>query len=183
MSNTPVSTYQLLPHAEIKSILQCLEVTIDDFLNYTLGYGGKIEYSVCGLDLIDVIIRVDKRQHYYKVFHNNMNINEGKKAALFAYWITKLRPIKVIGKHKNTPEYNDIVNELFAIHFLISALCGIGRIHLKDEHGGIELSLDNPFIEELRYSLRFRSIPIDSIIVLADSITTDTFKEGSLRNT
>jgi len=177
LSDTPVSTYRLLPHADILSIIKSLEVTIDDFLNYTLGYGGKIEYTVCALDLLDVIIRVDKRQHYFKVFHNNMNINEGKKAALFAYWIAKLRPIKVIGKHMNTAGYNDTVNELFAIHYLISALCGIGRIHLKDEHGGVELSLDNPFIERLRYSLRFRSLPIDSMIVLADSITTDSFKE------
>jgi len=168
--------YQLLPHTEIISILKNLENSINDFLNYTLGYDGKVEYTVCVIDLIDAIIRVDKRQHYFKVFHNNMNINEGKKAALFAYWIVKFRPIKIIGQHLNTKGYNDTVNELFAIHYLISALCGIGRIHLKDEHGGIELSLDNPFIEELKYSLRFRCFPIDSMIVLADSITTDTFK-------
>ena len=176
MSNSPVSPYTRLPFDEMRSILQRIEVAIDDFLNYTLGYGGRIQYTVCVLDLIDVIIRVDKRQHYFKVFHNNMDINEGKKAALFAYWIAKLRPIKIIGEQKDTLGYNDSVNELFAIHYLVSALCGIGRIHLRDENGGIELSLDNPFIEELRYSLRYRSIPIDAMIVLADSITTDTFK-------
>ncbi|MDR0455424.1 MAG: hypothetical protein LBH20_01905 [Treponema sp.] len=105
-----------------------------------------------------------------------MTCNEGKKAALYAYWIAKLRPIKITdSRYKNVDGYNNQINELFAIHYMLSALCGMGRIKLWDGHDGVKLLLDNPFIKRLRYSMRFRNFTIDSIIVLADAITTESF--------
>jgi hypothetical protein len=161
----------------LTATLRFLEESIKDFIYMTLGYPNDVQYSVCGLDLIDVIIRVDKRLHYFRVFHD-MDINDGKKAALFAYWIVKFRPITIIAtKYKNKTGYNDHVNELFAIHWLLMALSGMNRIKLKDENGGIELELEHPYLEELRYSLRFRNFTIDSMIVLADTITTETFTD------
>lgn len=107
-------------------------------------------------------------------------MNECKKAALFAYWIAKLRPIKIVSNdHKNRLGFNDKVNELFAVHLLISVLAGIDRVKQRDETGGVDITLDNSYIAKLCYSLRFRNFTIDSMIVLADSITTDTFKENS----
>jgi len=179
LANSSVHLYEELSSAELISILQTLEVKMHDFLDYTLEYKGKVNYTICVLDLIDAIKRVHKRKYYFKVFHKDMVINEGKEAALFAYWIAKLRPIKITDEYMDTPGYNDTVNEMFAIHYLIAALCGIKRIHLKDKDGGIELALDNPFLVELQYSLRYRSLPIDSMIVLADSITTDSFIDFS----
>jgi hypothetical protein len=64
---------------------------------------------------------------------------------------------------------------LFALNCLLFALSGAGRIHLKDGDGGVDISLDDPYLAELWYSLRFRNFTIDSMIVLADSITTETF--------
>jgi len=167
--------YQQLPNSEIKILLKDLQTKIDDFFR-GLECGVNVQYTVCGLDLIDVILRVDKRIHYFQVFHG-MDCNEGKKAALFAYWIVKFRPIIITdSKFINIDGYNNKVNELFAVHYMLSALCGIGRIKPWDGQDGVLLSLNNPFIKRLWYSLRFRNFTIDSIIVLADAITTDTFK-------
>ena len=108
-----------------------------------------------------------------------MDCNEGKKAALYAYWIAKLRPIMIIDpKYIDADGYNNKINEFFAIHYMLAALNGVGRIELWDGHTGIELTLNNPFIQRLWYSFRFRNITIDSIIVLADAITTDTFRQS-----
>jgi hypothetical protein len=179
MSAQNVPVYQQIENEEIKKILIDLQTMIDDYLKIGLEYGNNVQYTVCGLDLIDVILRVDKRIYYFKVFHG-MDCNEGKKAALFAYWIAKFRPIMITNpKYINKDGYNNQVNELFAIHYMLSALVGINRIKLWDGHDGVDLSQSNPsnpFVKRLLYSLRFRNFTIDSIIVLADAITTDTFK-------
>jgi len=166
--------YKRLSDNEINLLLQDLQDSIGDFFR-RIELAHDVEYTVCGLDLIDVIIRVDKRIHYFKVFHD-MECNESKKAALFAYWIAKFRPIMITDKrYKNTIGFNNEINELFAIHYLLEVLIGMGRIKTWDGSEGINLSLDNPFIKRLKYSLRFRNFTIDSIIVLADAITTDSF--------
>jgi len=171
------SAYQQLPNSEIKILLKDIQTKIDDFFR-GLEYSGNIQYIVCGLDLIDIILRVDKRIHYFHVFHG-MDCNEGKKAALFAYWIAKFRPIMITDpKFINVDGFNNKVNELFAVHYMLSALCGMGRIKPGKGSRGVSLSLNNPFIKRLWYSFRFRNFTIDSIIVLADAITTDTFKLG-----
>jgi hypothetical protein len=167
--------YQRLSDSEINLLLQDLQNSIGDFFR-RIELPSDVEYTVCGLDLIDVIIRVDKRIHYFKVFHE-MDCNESKKAALFAYWIAKFRPIMITDKrYINTVGFNNEINELFAIHYLLEILVGMGRIKVWDGHEGVILTLNNPFIKRLKYSFRFRNITIDSIIVLADSITTDTLK-------
>jgi hypothetical protein len=166
--------YKRLLDDEINLLLQDLQNSIADFFR-RIELASDVEYTVCGLDLIDVIIRVDKRLHYFKVFHE-MDCNEGKKAALFAYWIAKFRPIMITDKrYINTVGFNNEINELFAIHYLLEVLIGMGRIKVWNGHEGIKLSLSNPFIKRLKYSLRFRNFTIDSIIVLADAITTDSF--------
>ena len=169
-------SYKRPPDNELLEVISYFETEIEYFIHYVLGYPKNIEYSVCGLDVIDIIIRTDKRLCYFNVFHD-MDINECKKAALYAYWISKLRPIKITDvRYINKLGYNDSINELFAIHILTSVLTGIGKIKQCDSLGGIDITLDNPYIIELCYSFRFRNFTIDSMMVLADSINTDSFK-------
>jgi hypothetical protein len=159
--------------------LKRIETVMKNFIDVTMGYAEKnIQYTINGLDMLDIILRVDKRISYFKYFHN-MNCNEVKRAALYAYWIVKLRPIIVTDpRYADENGYNNMINELFAVHYLFCALNGMERIKLKTWDGpdGVELTLDNPFIKRLVYSFRFRNISIDAIIVLADAITTDTLK-------
>lgn len=170
-------TYRRLPNDELMKSIRYFDEEIEYFIHYVLGYGKDVHYCICGLDIIEAIIRVDKRLCYFRIFHDDMEINECKKAALYAYWIIKFRPIKIVDdEHKNKIGFNNQVNELFAIHHLISVLSGIGKIKPWNGSEGVNITMQNPYLQDLCYSFRFRNFTIDSMIVLADSITTDTFK-------
>ena len=173
-------SYRRPSNDEILEVVRYFDEEINHFIHFTLGYPDSVRYVVCAVDIMDIIIRTDKRLYYFNIFHN-MEPNECKKAALFAYWIAKLRPIKIIdNEHLNILGYNDKINEMFAIHILFCVLSGIGRIKQRDETGGVDISLNDPYMDKLCYSLRFRNFTIDSMIVLADTITTETFKKQSL---
>ena len=168
-------SYQRPPDHELIESIRYFDEEIAYFIHYVLGYGKNIQYSVCGLDIIDAIIRVDKRLDYFRIFHD-VEINECKEAALYAYWIVKFRPIKIIDDgHINELGFNDQVNEMFAIHHLISVLSGAGKIKPWDGSEGVDITIQNSFLQDLCYSFRFRNFTIDSMIVMADSITTDSF--------
>jgi len=157
-------------------MLQALQEEFEDYLHYGLGYRNE-QYVVSGVDIIDAIIRTDKRLDYFRYFHG-MKINNEKKAALFAYWINKFRPVKIIDdKIKNDKAHTNI-NEKLAVNHLITALVDKGKIKLWDGMDGARLDDNNKFLKELCYSFRFRNLSIDSVIVLADSITTDSFKDA-----
>jgi len=166
--------YKLLSYDDIFLMLQALQEEFEDYLHYGLGYH-KEQYVVSGVDIIDAIIRTDKRLDYFRYFHG-MKINNEKKAALFAYWINKFRPVKIIDdKLKNSKSHINI-NEKLAVNHLITSLVEKGKIKLWDGIDGARLDDNNKFLKELCYSFRFRNLTIDSMIVLADSITTDSFK-------
>ena len=167
--------YQTLPFNDIFIMLQALQEEFEDFLHYYLGYR-KDQYVISGIDIIDTIVRVDKRRAYFRYFHG-MGINNEKKAALFAYWIAKLRPVKFIDDKLRKSKTHANVNEKLAVNHLINALVDKGKIKLWDGKEGVSLDENNKFIKELCYSFRFRNLTIDSMIVLVESITTDSFKE------
>jgi hypothetical protein len=160
---------------EDDDLINLLRQFIREFQTYLKNLGYKEEqYSICGLDLIDIIIRVDKRLSYFRYFHN-MKINDRKKAALYAYWIIKLRPVKIIDDNlKNKIEHAKI-NEKLALNHLLGILVTRGRIKLGNGKDETVLNLHNKFFKELYYSFRFRNFTIDSMIVLADAINTQSF--------
>jgi len=164
--------YQQIADDDLINMLRQFIREIQNFL-HLLGYSEN-QYLICGLDLIDIIIRVDKRLSYFRYFHN-MKINDRKKAALYAYWIIKLRPVKIIDDNlKNKIEHAKI-NEKIALNHLLGIL--IARGIIKTGKGKDEVTLDekNKFLKELNYSFRFRNFTIDSMIVLADAINTQSF--------
>jgi hypothetical protein len=175
----PENSYHELSTNEQQRQYHDLRDSIDYFLRYVLGYPADLEIKICDIDLLDIIRRVDMRIHYFAVFHPKMQkINECKRSALLAYWFVKFRPIMITDlRFINKKEgYNTDVNEKFAIHYLLSALDDVGKIKHWDGKSGIkDLNFTHPYIKELIYSLRFRNFTIDSIIVLSDSITTETF--------
>jgi len=167
--------YQMLPLDDIYIMLQALQEEFEDFLHYNQGYC-KDQYVVSGVDIIDAIVRVDKRKAYFHYFHG-MGINNEKKAALFAYWIVKLRPVKFIDDKLKNSKIHANINEKLAVNHLLNALVDKGKIKLWDGKEGVLLDENNKYIKELTYSFRFRNFTIDSMIILAESITTDTFRE------
>jgi hypothetical protein len=179
MTTGKYSQYQRPPYDDIKNVLCSLSEEITYFMRYVQGYPSDLQYSVCALDLIDAFIRVDKRQYYFRVFHG-MDINDCKKAALFAYWLVKFRPVRIVdSRYINKLGHNDLINELFAVHYLLSVLCEEERVRLWDGSTGAQITLEHPYIKKLCYSFRFRNFTIDSMIVLADTINTEVFLRES----
>jgi hypothetical protein len=170
---SPVGRYRLLPLSDIFIMLQALQEEFEFYLHYGLGYR-EGQYVVSGVDIIDAIIRVDKRRVYFQYFHG-MEINDEKKAALFAYWIAKLRPVKFVDATLKNSKTHVNVNEKLALNHLITALVNKGKIKLWDGNDGVEFE-KSKFFYDLCYSFRFRNFTIDSMITLADSLTTDSFK-------
>lgn len=166
--------YQLPEYAQVFAVLKELNEEFRDYLCYGLGYNEK-QYVICGADVLEIIIRVDRRLLYYDIFHN-MKVNDEKKAALFAYWISKLRPVKIIDKNIKNKKAHANINERLAVHHLLCVLAGKKKIKLFNGKNGVKLEDNNGFLRELCYLFRYRNISIDSMLVLADSINTDSFK-------
>lgn len=117
--------------------------------------------------LRDIIVRVHKRKHYFKVFHNEMITSEYKETALYCYWFLKLCPLWIDPANKSS----DRINEKFALHLYISLLKkynegfsesdGINRLHIR----------------ELLYSFRFRDITKESMILMLEPYYYDYLKK------
>jgi hypothetical protein len=151
-----------MPNALLLSIISTFERAINDYLFNVRKLPPDLHYDISGLDLIDMILRVDKRIVYFQFFHRGMLINEAKKVGLFVYWLVKFKPIRIIdSRFKNQLEYIDI-NECFAFQFLYTILKLLKR-DTTFVAGG------QKYWDELRYSLRFRNFTLDSMMVLADS--------------
>jgi len=160
--------YERIPYENIEKILQLFQKRFDEFLLYK-GFPPETEKYVSFYTLIDIIVRVDKRKAYYHCFHG-MRINECKEAALYAYWIIKLRPFSITDKKHLNKFDACIINESFAIYLIGLILESTGRIKRTD-------NMKTSYCNFLEYSFRFRDFSIDSFVVLVESISTDTLEK------
>ena len=98
-----------------------------------------------------------------------MEISEYKEAALYAYWILKLRPFSITDeKYKNNSDACTI-NESFVIHFIGFVLENTNRIKQTNK-------MNESYRKYLEYSFRFRNFTIYSFVVLIESISTETLE-------
>jgi hypothetical protein len=109
--------YKRIPYEDIEKLLQVFTKRFDEFLSLK-GFPPEVGKHISSFTLIDIIVRVDKRKAYYQCFHN-MEINECKKAALYAYWILKLRPFTITDAKYSKMTDACHVNELFVIFLLV----------------------------------------------------------------
>jgi hypothetical protein len=152
--------YIHLPDDQLKAILDSFKRCIKDYLFKVRKFPLDLAYDVSPVDLIDMIIRVDKRNAHYLYFHKGMQINEAKKIGLYMYWFLKFKPIRILDSRFRTVAFD--VNECFALWLLYFVLLSVDR-HASFIKGG------QSQWEELRYSLRFRTFTAGSMMVLADS--------------
>jgi len=142
--------------------------------------------------LMEILVRVDRREAYYYYFHskggNNDNdgvdINERKLGGLYAYWILKLRPISVNfdvgGQNRDLTipikqqEDASKINEYFAVYSLYSWL---SKWYTASEGKPFDLekATNSDFHNALLYAFRYRNISIDAMMLLVESIVTETF--------
>ena len=106
----------------------------------------------------DIIVRVHKRKHYFKVFHNDMVTSEYKETALYCYWILKLRPLWIEPSVKKSER----INEKFALHLYISLLKKYNETFSEKD------GINKKHIRELLYSFRFRDLTKEAMILMLE---------------
>jgi hypothetical protein len=160
--------YSRIPLIEIEEIIKLFYNRFNDFVSLK-GFPSGTKCHISFLALVDIIVRVDKRKAYYRCFHD-MKINECKEAALYAYWILKLRPFTITDSRFTNKLDASCINEAFVIHFIGLVLETTGRIKRTDE-------ITDSYVKFLEYSFRFRNFSIDSFVVLIESISTETLEK------
>ena len=112
-------------------------------------------------------ITTQEIENLIKIFHKRFT--DFKEAALYAYWILKLKPFTIIDeKYKNNADTCKI-NESFAIFLVALILEKTGRIKRTS-------NIKDSYYNFLEYSFRFRNFTIDSFVVLIESISTETLE-------
>jgi hypothetical protein len=160
--------YEQLPQSRLQEIMRIFDRQFKYFLFSTRDYPADLQYHVSKLDVLDMIVRVDKRKAYFHYFHDDTEINEYKVAALYAYWVLKLRPLTITDPRFSTNREHYDINELFAIYLICFILYQTGRLTKQ-------ITGEESYSKKLRYSFRYRNFTIDSFIVLVESINSETF--------
>lgn len=112
-----------------------------------------------------IILRVDKREGYFMVFHEQTRINEIKQAALVAYWILKLKPFMINTDDSDMSYKYCRINEGFAIFYLLSAFTQYAK-----QQGYDTANLSDRLIEELKYAFTYWDLSKESIILISETI-------------
>jgi len=128
--------------------------------------------------LADVVIRVDKRREYFSYFHD-MGVSERKVAGIYAYWVVKLHPFWIEVPHVSelTPldkQWIASVNESFAAFIMYS---GVLLENSRLSGGGVAVTEHSKrsYHRALLYSLRYRALTIDSMMILMETMTPNDF--------
>ncbi len=161
--------YEWMTEQEFMEEIQNLDKLLQDFCDGSNLY--SYESVKTNINTVrDMIIRVHKRKHYFKIFHNEMITSEYKETALYCYWILKLRPLWVDPCNKNA----DRINEKFALHLYVSLLKKYnGDFSEKD-------GINKLHIRELLYSFRFRDITKESMILMLEPYYYDYLKKKDI---
>lgn len=112
-----------------------------------------------------IILRVDKREGYFIVFHDQTKINEIKQAALMAYWIIKLKPFMVNTKDPKLSHKYCRINEGFAAFYLLSAF---KQYAVKNNTTVIDIS--SRLLDELMYAFTYWDLSKEAGILIAETI-------------
>lgn len=116
-----------------------------------------------------IIAKVDQRRKYFKYFHG-LDMSEYKEVALICFWYVKLHPICSISKEVMEEDIAELksINEKMAVYYLLTTLKAI----LKKKKMSTDKvdSLPDEYIKELIYSLVYRDLSKEALILLVESI-------------
>ena len=150
----------------------CLDKTsIDQMAGKIIKYLGNLS-SFLGIDtaeiimhddvLIEIIERIEKRRIYFHIFYNGCELGELNEGALLCFWIVKLHPFY-------HPKINsNILNAKIALCLFTNA------IYYHSEKTKMIKKIPKHFINDLYYSLLYRDISKESLMILAESFIEGT---------
>lgn len=123
------------------------------------------EVSVQRTLLPTIFTRVDKREGYFAVYHNQTSINEIKQAALVCYWILRFRPFLVSSRNPEISKRTCRINEGFAMFYLLGTI----RQSAKARNHVFTRPSD-ALINELRYAFSYWDLSKEAVILIAETL-------------
>lgn len=115
--------------------------------------------------VLSVISKVDQRRDYFHFFHQ-LEMSEIKEAALICFWYVKLQPI-CLRSDQNSRIY-DSINEKLAVYYMLSTFRALLKEN-KLSQNRLD-TLPKKYINELIYTLTYRDISKEALILLFESI-------------
>lgn len=119
--------------------------------------------------ILEIIVKVDQRRQYFKYFHR-LDMSEYKEAALNGFWYIKLHPLNIRPQENSQrlDQRYDSINEKLALYIILKTL----RTLLKEKHLPVKRldELPKSYVHELIYSLTYRDISKEALILLVESM-------------
>lgn len=139
---------------------------IQQFIKYAREQDFSIDEICIQRSLIPrIILRVDKREGYFMIFHEQTRINEIKQAALMAYWILKFKPFMINTTDPDKSHKYRRINEGFAAFYLLSAFKQYAK-----KQGFSVTEMSDRLINELMYAFTYWDISKEASILIAETI-------------
>lgn len=139
---------------------------IQQFIKYAKEQDFTIDEIYIQRSLVPhIILRVDKREGYFMIFHEQTRINEIKQAALMAYWILKFKPFMINTSDPDKLHKYRRINEGFAAFYLLSAFKQYAK---KQGYSVTEMS--DRLINELMYAFTYWDLSKEAGILIAETI-------------
>jgi hypothetical protein len=143
--------------------------TIDQMLIKIIKLLGNLS-SVLGINtseitysenvLIEIVERIEKHRVYFHIFHDGCELGELNEGALLCFWIAKQHPFYHPKISSNT------LNAKIAICLFTNA------IYYYTEKMKLDKKISEHFINDLYYSLIFRDINKEALMILAGSFAS-----------
>lgn len=159
--------YHPLNEEELQVIWDKQKVFIEGFIT-----SNKYDADSIYIDknaVLAIIVKVDQRRRYFEFFHH-LKMSEYKEAALNSFWYVKLHPINIkrIESAENQLQIYDSINEKLALYIILKTL----RAMLEKKHISTKRLDELPpsYIDELIYTLTYRDISKEALIILVESM-------------
>jgi len=111
--------------------------------------------------LIEIFDRIEKRRIYFHIFYKGCDMGELNEGALLCFWIAKLQPFF-------HPKIETIkLNTKIAVCIFLNA------IYYYSDNIKQEKRIPDHFVNDLYYSLMYRDISKEALMVLAESFVDE----------
>lgn len=159
--------YHPLSESELQAVWDKQKEFIEDFITSNKYDAESIYINKDAV--LAIIVKIDQRRRYFEFFHH-LEMSEYKEAALNSFWYVKLHPVNFKGtvSVEHQSQIYDSINEKLALYIIIKTL----RAMLERKHLSTKVldELPSSYIDELIYTLTYRDISKEALIILVESI-------------
>jgi hypothetical protein len=122
-----------------------------------------LPYALCSHTVAEISTRVHKDKARFIYFHNGIDVvDDFKVGGYFAYWIAKLRPVYYPNGNIPLRDVEPWLNQFLALYI------GLTRANQKE----LILNLDEKFLKELAYTLKYRVFSGDDLAIILRLMAT-----------